>query len=198
MRRFTGRARALIFCDCDEVPAVLARFQAKGASTAVARQFGIPGHIVVAGNGAALTAAHRIARELKLKAVEILPGATDLFDAAVTLGTAAITPLIDCAAALLREAGIRDGEAARIASALFSQTAQRICAFGQAELGMVHAQAAKWSGSKPRSPPWGSVPGLYCGSCCCLGSRLSTSTRMWRGVFSIRGSGRLLVSASRL
>jgi len=82
--RWTGKA--LIFCDCDDVPGARAHFQDKGASTAVAKQFGIPGRILVAGNGAALTAAHRIARELKLKAVEALPGATDLFDAAVTLG----------------------------------------------------------------------------------------------------------------
>ena len=52
-----------------------------------------------------------------------MPGCTNLFDAAVTLGNAAITPLIDCAAAILRNAGIRDAEAARVASALFSQTA---------------------------------------------------------------------------
>jgi hypothetical protein len=123
--------KALIFCDCDDVPEALARFHAKGASTASARQFGIPGRIVVAGNGAALTAAHRIARELKLKAIEILPGATDLFDAAVTMGNSAITPLIDCAAGLLRRAGIRDGDAARIASALFSQTASEYARSGK-------------------------------------------------------------------
>lgn len=123
--------KGLIFCDCDDAPGARTRFQAKGASTAIARQFGIPGRIVVAGNGAALTAAHRIARGLKLMAIEILPGATDLFGAAVTLGNAAITPLIDCAAALLREAGIRDGEAARIASALFSQTASEYARSGK-------------------------------------------------------------------
>ena len=127
---WTGKA--LIFCDCDlDAPRARGHFQAKGASTAVAKQFGIPGRILVAGNGAALTAAHRIARELKLKAIEILPGATDLFDAAVALGNCAITPLIDCAAALLREAGIRDGEAARIASALFSQTASEYARSGK-------------------------------------------------------------------
>ena len=122
---------ALIFCDCDDVRAARARFQAKGASTAVARQFGIPGRIVVAGNGSALTAANHIVRELKLKAVEILPGATDIFDAAVTLGNSAITPLIDHAAGLLRDAGIRDAEAAQIASALFSQTASEYARSGK-------------------------------------------------------------------
>ena len=135
--------KALIFCDCDDLRGAQARFDARGASTAVARQFGIPGSIVVAGNGAALTAAHRIARELKLKAIEILPGATDLFDAAVTLGNSAITPLIDCAAALLRQAGIRDGEAARIASALFSQTASEYARSGK--------QSWAWYMRKPQA-----------------------------------------------
>lgn len=126
---WTGKA--LIFCDCDDAPGARAHFREKGANTAVAKQFGIPGRILVAGNGGALTAAHRIARELKLKAIEVLPDATDLFDAAVTLGSCAITPLIDCAATLLREAGIRDGEAARIASALFSQTASEYARSGK-------------------------------------------------------------------
>jgi len=115
--------KAVIFCDCDDAPEVRARLRARGASTAVAKHFGIPGRILVAGNGGALTAALHIAHELKLKPVGILPGAPDIFDAAVTLATAAITPLIDRAAGLLRDAGIRDAEAARIASALFVQTA---------------------------------------------------------------------------
>jgi hypothetical protein len=115
--------RSLIFCDTDDVPAARAHFEAVGASIAVARQFGIPGHIAVEGKGAALHAAHRIAQSLKLKAVEILPGATALFDAAVTLGHGAITPLIDWTASMLRDAGVRDAEAARIAAALFMQTA---------------------------------------------------------------------------
>jgi hypothetical protein len=117
--------KALVFCDCTVGRAVTQRFQAKGASTAVARQFGIPGRIIVEGfDGVALQAVHRMARDLRMKAVEILPGSADLFDAAMTLGSAAITPLIDRAAALLRDAGIRDIEAARIASSLFERTAR--------------------------------------------------------------------------
>ncbi len=115
--------KCLIFCDCEDAPAARARFQARGAGTAVARQFGIPGRIAVEGNGSALMTVHQMAREWKLKAVEIAPGATDAFDAAVTLGGSAITPLIDSAAALLRGAGIRDADALRIASELFQQTA---------------------------------------------------------------------------
>ena len=117
--------RALVFCDCTVGRAVTQRFQAKGASIAVARRFGIPGRIIVEGfEGAALQAVHRMGRELRMKAVEILPGSADLFDAAMTLGGAAISPLIDRAAALLRDAGIRDIEAARIASSVFEQTAR--------------------------------------------------------------------------
>jgi len=119
------KGKPLVFCDCFVSQAVRRRFQAKGASTAVARQFTLQGRLVVEGNGGAgLRAAHRIARELRMKAIEISPDSTDLFDAAVTLGSAAITPLIDRAAALLRDAGIKDTEAARIASSLFEQTAR--------------------------------------------------------------------------
>ena len=55
--------KALIFCDCGDAPSFRVRVQAMGASTASARQFGIPGHIAVEGNGAALNAARRIARD---------------------------------------------------------------------------------------------------------------------------------------
>lgn len=126
--------KALIFCDCIAGEALRQRFQRRGASTAMVREAGIPGRIVVEGNavegnaegggGAALQTVHRIARELGMKAVEISPGSADRFDAAVTLGSAAITPLIDFAATLLREAGVRDIEAARMASSLFEQTAR--------------------------------------------------------------------------
>jgi hypothetical protein len=128
--RIDWAGKALVFCDCLAGDAVRRRFEARGASTAVARRFGSPGRIIVEGNlvdggdGGALHAAHRIARELRMKAVEISPGSADLFDATVTLGGAAITPLIDRAAALLRDAGIRDIEAARIASSIFEQTAR--------------------------------------------------------------------------
>jgi predicted short-subunit dehydrogenase-like oxidoreductase (DUF2520 family) len=119
------RGKALVFCDCSASRAVRRSFQAKGASTAVVRQFGIPGHLVVDGDdGAGLRAARRITLELRMKAVEISQDSADLFDAAVTLGSAAITPLIDRAAALLRDAGIGDPDAARIASSLFEQTAR--------------------------------------------------------------------------
>ena len=117
--------KALVFCDCVVSRSVTQRFQAKGASTAVARRFGISGRIIVeAFEGVALQTVHRMGRELRMKAVEILPGSADLFDAAMTLGSGALTPLIDRAAALLRDAGIRDIEAARIASSLFEQTAR--------------------------------------------------------------------------
>ena len=92
-------------------------------------------------DGAGLHAARRIARELRMKAVEISPDAADLFDAAVTLGSAAITPLIDRAAALLRDAGIGDPEAARIASSLFEQTARDYAHSGK--------QSWAWYGRKP-------------------------------------------------
>jgi hypothetical protein len=144
---WTGKA--LVFCDCFVDHAVRQRFNKKGASTAVVREFGIPGRIIVeadAGNQSAATntalhAVHRIARELRLKVVDISPGSADLFDAAVTLGSAAITPLIDQASALLRAAGIRDFEAAQIASSLFEQTAQNYAHSGK--------QSWAWYARKP-------------------------------------------------
>ncbi len=115
--------RVLVFCDCTAGPESLRGFGEKGASTAVAREFG--GRLIAESDGgAALRVVQALARDLRLKAVPISKGAGDVFGAAVLLGTAAITPLIDMAAELLREAGIRDAEAARMAASLFEQTAR--------------------------------------------------------------------------
>jgi hypothetical protein len=122
--RIEWKDKPLIFCDC-EVPApIVERFRMRGASTAVARQFGIPGTIMVEGTAPALASAHRIASELRLRAVEIAPGTSDLFAATLTLSTAALTPLVNRAASLLRASGLRDKAAVSMATALFEQTIQ--------------------------------------------------------------------------
>lgn len=114
--------KALIFCDCEVPVALVDHFRALGASTAVARQFGIPGTIMVEGAAPALMRAHRIAAELRLRAIEITPGSGDVFAAALTLATAAQTPLIHRAAGMMRACGLRDKEAVTMATLLFEQT----------------------------------------------------------------------------
>jgi hypothetical protein len=125
------RSRPIIFCDCSVGREVRQRLQSKGASVAVVREFGIQGRMVIEAekgrqgiSAAALRTAHRIVRQLHVKTVEIPPACSDVFDAAVILGSGALTPLIDHSASLLRAAGIRDIEAARIALSLFEQTAR--------------------------------------------------------------------------
>jgi hypothetical protein len=115
--------KALVICDCELPAQFLACLHNRGASTSMAREFGIAGYLAVQGTGPALAAAHRIARELRLKTVDIPPGAAHSFDAAVTLATSAFTPLMDRVAALLRHAGARETEAPRLAAALFQKTA---------------------------------------------------------------------------
>jgi hypothetical protein len=116
--------KSLIFCDCDVPVPVLERFQTLGASTAVARQFGITGAIMVAGTPAALAGAHRLAAELRMRAIEVTAGTSDLFAATLTLATAALTPLVNRAATQLRASGLRDKDAVAVASTLFENTIQ--------------------------------------------------------------------------
>ena len=137
---WTGKA--LILCDCYASLETRRRFTEKGAGVAVARVFGVPARVIAeADAGAALRVVHRLARDMGLKAVRISPDSTDRFAAAVTLGTAAITPLVDRAAALLRAAGVRDIEAARMVSALFEQTARDYAHAGK--------QSWAWYARKP-------------------------------------------------
>jgi hypothetical protein len=118
------KGKPLIFCDCEVPLAVMARFRSLGASTALARQFGVAGTLVVEGTMPALAHAQRIAADLRLRAIEIPDGAGELFAAAQTLATSALTPLINRAADMLRACGLRDKVAVQMASALFQQTVQ--------------------------------------------------------------------------
>ncbi len=121
----------------DSGEAVIGRFRDRGASVAVARKFEIPGYLAIEGMSLALITAHRIAKELRLKPIVIEAGYADIFDAAVTLGTSALTPLIDAAATFLRQAGVRDTDAPRLAAALFQETARAYAHSGKQSWGLV-------------------------------------------------------------
>jgi hypothetical protein len=124
--------KVLICCDCPVGKVARHVLEARGAAIAVVREFGLPGRMIVeAPGGAALQAAQRLVRRLHIKAIEISPSSADRFDAAVTIGSGALTALIDQAAGLLRSAGIRDTEAARIVSSLFEQTAREYARSGK-------------------------------------------------------------------
>jgi predicted short-subunit dehydrogenase-like oxidoreductase (DUF2520 family) len=120
--RIQWGGKSLIFCDCEAGGSARARFRALGASVASMRGCGLPGRLVVQGSAPALTLANRLARELRLKALVIEEGSEALFDAAVTLGSAAFTPLIEGAVQILRQCGLRDTESVQLAASLFSAT----------------------------------------------------------------------------
>jgi hypothetical protein len=119
---WTGRS--LILCNCRANPEILAPFGTKGAAVATIREFGVAGFVAIHGAEPARAAGMRITRLLHLRAIEIATAADPQFDAAVTLSTAIITPLIFCAATLLQGAGAREADASRLASALVEQTAR--------------------------------------------------------------------------
>jgi hypothetical protein len=116
--------KSLVFCDCEVPVSIRDRFRALGAATAEARQFGMAGAIMVEGTAPALGRALHIASKLKLRAIELEPGTSDVFAATVTLATAALTPLVNRASALLRRSGLRDKAAVSLATALFERTIQ--------------------------------------------------------------------------
>jgi hypothetical protein len=62
--------------------------------------------------------------DLGMKPIDVAPGSETRFDAALTIAGPALTPLIDGVAGLLRSCNLRDSDAARVAAALFEQTAR--------------------------------------------------------------------------
>jgi hypothetical protein len=116
--------KLLIFCDCHAEASAAESFRNRGASVASLRGCAMPARMIVEGNGAALALAHRMAKDLGSKTIEITPDSAPAFDAVMTLGCGALTPLIDYATGLLRQCGVRDAEAPKLAAALFEQTAR--------------------------------------------------------------------------
>ncbi|MGD1071392.1 MAG: DUF2520 domain-containing protein [Bryobacteraceae bacterium] len=127
--RWAGKS--LIFFDCEDSRSAATCFRARGASVAAVRPCGIPGRVLVEGIPPALTMARALARTLRMKPVEIAAGCEVVFDAAITLGSGALTPLIDRAAALFRQCGIRDPEALRLAASLVENTAREYAHSGK-------------------------------------------------------------------
>jgi hypothetical protein len=120
--RIQWPGKSLLFCDSDAAGADY--FRSLGASVAGLRSCAIPGRMVLEGSNPSLATAYRMVRDLNMKAIEIDAGSAPAFEAAITLGTAALTPLIDRTAGLLRRCDIRDGEALHLAAALFEKTAK--------------------------------------------------------------------------
>ena len=132
-------SKSLVFCDCEADGADY--FQRAGASVTTLRNCAIPGRMVVEGSHASLAAACRLVRRLKMKPIEISAESALAFQAAITLATGALTPLIDHTVALLRRCGLRDGEAMRLAAALFQKTAREYSHSGR--------QSSAWHGREP-------------------------------------------------
>jgi hypothetical protein len=121
--------KSLLFCDSEIEGAE--HFRKAGASVARMRKCAIAGRMVLEGSNPALAAAHRLVRGLHMKAIEIDAHSAAALDAAITLGTGALTPLIEHAAGLLRQCGLRDGEALRLAAGLFEKTAKEFSHSGR-------------------------------------------------------------------
>lgn len=120
--RLTWQGKSLVFCDCEPLE-YAGRFRSLGASVACLRRSALPRRLVVCGSVPAALSAAKLARELKMKPAIIREDSEALFDAALLIGSAGLTPLIDSVARLLRQCGIREIEAPQLAAALFAKTA---------------------------------------------------------------------------
>jgi len=125
------RGKSLVFCDCECPDETRELFEGRGADVAVLRRSQLPSRLILEGTGPALAFAHRLARDLGVKALEIAAENKQAFEMALTLGSGALSPLIDQTATLLRQCGVRDAEASRLAAALFEQTAREYARTGR-------------------------------------------------------------------
>jgi hypothetical protein len=123
------QGKSLLFCDSDAAGAE--HFRKAGASVSKLRTCGIPGRMILQGSNPSLAAGHRLVRELKMKAIEVDAGSAAALDAAITLATGALTPLIEHTAGLLRRCGLRDGESLRVAAELFEKTTKEYAHSGR-------------------------------------------------------------------
>ena len=116
----------LIFIDCDAGP--MEKAPMAEAAFAWITRCPIPGRLAVGGQGTALTAATRLAATQDRRPLIVPNTAKQSFEAAMLLGGAAITPLIDSVAHILRGTGMLDKQATQTAVALFQTT---VLAYGR-------------------------------------------------------------------
>ncbi len=114
------QGKSLLFCDSEWTGAEY--FREASASVAKIRSCAFAGRMVLEGSNPSLAACHRLVRDLKMKAIEVDAGSAPALEAAITLGTGALTPLLEHTAGLLRRCGLRDGESLRLAAELFAKT----------------------------------------------------------------------------
>jgi len=123
------QGKSLLFCDSEATGAE--PFLEAGASVSRLRNCAIPGRMLLQGSNPSLAAGHRLVRDLNLKAIEVDADSAAVLDAAVTLATGALTPLIEHTAGLLRQCGLRDGESLKLAAQLFEKTTKEYAHSGR-------------------------------------------------------------------
>jgi hypothetical protein len=123
------QGKSLLFCDSEATGAE--PFLDAGASVSRLRNCAFPGRMLLQGSNPSLAAGHRLVRDLKLKAIEVDADSEAVLDAAITLATGALTPLIEHTAGLLRQCGLRDGESLRLAAQLFEKTTKEYAHSGR-------------------------------------------------------------------
>jgi hypothetical protein len=123
------QGKSLLFCDSESTGAE--HFRDAGASVSSLRNCAFPGRMLLQGSNPSLAAGHRLVRDLKLKAIEVDADSAAVLDAAITLATGALTPLIEHTAGLLRQCGLRDGESLKLAAQLFEKTTKEYAHSGR-------------------------------------------------------------------
>jgi len=134
----TCRGRIILLCESDCDSRKLAHLRAQGA--AVGSMQPIPGfegrRFVVEGDRQAVREARSLARALDSRAEEATAEKMDLYLAALSFGASLFTPLLEAAVLSLRQAGMPQASAVKVAEALFRESLR----------GYVYAGKRSWSG----------------------------------------------------
>ncbi len=134
----TCRGKIILLCESTCDSRKLAGLRAQGA--AVGSMQPIPGfegrRFVIEGDGAAVREAKSLARALGGRAEEASAEKMDLYLAALSFGTSLFTPLLEAAVRCLRQAGLPQASAVKVAEALFRESLR----------GYVYAGKRSWTG----------------------------------------------------
>lgn len=122
--RLSWEGKQLILCETVVPPQLFDGLRASGVSVASIQTMGIPGRYLVEGDEAASKTARSIVRKVDGKVIRLGKDRAALFQAGLTLATALLTPRLDFAAQIFRQAGLGDKQAMELAAALFERTAR--------------------------------------------------------------------------
>ncbi len=137
LRALDWTQKVVLACDCQDDPESASALREHGAAVgSLTSLAGLPDRFIVEGDSAAVRLGKLIVQSLRAHAIEIPRQHLLLFQSALTLSGSLFTPLLEVAIECLRQSGLEQPQASKLAESLFEHSLR----------GYTRAGRKSWSG----------------------------------------------------